>query len=221
MGILIQLLRMYNPSPFAEDRIEVLHAFIRQYPLAAIVSSGLDGPEATHVPVVLHENIGANGALRCHFARANRQWETIQSSPTILAIMQGPEHYISPDWYPSKRDHGMVVPTWNYVAVHVRGKAKLFESPDELQHHLRALTDQNEITRETPWSIDDAPKSYIDALTRAVVGIEIEISAIEGKWKISQNRPEPDRKGVVAGLDSVGSPSSIEMKRLIEERRGR
>lgn len=209
---------MYNPSPFAEDRTDVLHAFIRQYPLAAIVSCGPDGPVATHVPVVLHGNAGANGVLRCHFARANRQWETIQSSPAILAIMQGPEHYITPDWYRSKRDHGKVVPTWNYVAVHVRGKAKLFESQDELQQHLRALTDQNEITRETPWSIDDAPKPYIDALSRAIVGIEIEISGIEGKWKISQNRPETDRKGVVAGLDLVGSPSSIEMARLIEER---
>ena len=210
---------MYNPSPFAENRVDVLHAFIRQYPLAVIVSCGDEGPEATHVPVVLHEDVGRHGMLRCHFARANRQWEMMRSRPTVLAILQGPDHYITPNWYPSKREHGKVVPTWNYVAVHVRGKARIIEGQQELEQHLRTLTHQHESGRETPWSIDNAPKEYIEALSRGIVGIEIEIVEIQGKWKVSQNRPETDRMGVVAGLEAAGSPSSLTMARLVE--RGR
>lgn len=210
---------MYNPPLFAQDRVEVLHAFIRQYPLAAVVTCGSEGPEATHVPVVLHENVGANGVLRCHFARANPHWEALRSAPEVLVILQGPNHYITPDWYPTKREHGKVVPTWNYVAVHVRGKARIVESQEGLEQHLRALTEQHEAGRETPWSVDDAPKQYIEALSRAIVGIEIEILAIEGKWKVSQNRPEMDRKGVVAGLEAAGDPDSLTMARLVESGR--
>lgn len=143
----------------------------------------------------------------------------IRSAPAVLAILQGPGHYITPDWYPSKREHGKVVPTWNYVAVHVRGKARLFEGKEELWHHLQALIDHNEAERETPWCIDDAPRPYIEALSQAIVGIEIEILAIEGKWKVSQNRPETDRKGVVAGLELLHSPSSLEMARLVQRAR--
>ena len=212
---------MYTPSHFVEERMDVMHAFIRQHPLATIVSCGPDGPEATHVPVVLQSGAGSQGVLRCHFARANRHWETVRSSPAILAILQGPEHYITPAWYPSKREHGKVVPTWNYVTVHVRGQAKIFDEADELVSHLRALTEQSEQGRDAPWSIDDAPKSYLESLCKAIVGIEIEIRSIEGKWKVSQNRPEADRRGVIAGLDSAGSSSSIEMARLVEERSGR
>ena len=207
---------MYNPPLFAEDRVDVLHAFIRQYPLAAIVTCGTDGPEATHVPVVFHEHVGEKGVLRCHFARANPHWERIRSTPAVLVILQGPNHYITPDWYPSKHQGGKVVPTWNYVAVHVRGKARIVDGQEELEQHLRALTNQSEAGRETPWSIDDAPKEYIDALSRAIVGIEIEILAIEGKWKVSQNRPEIDRKGVIAGLEALGDPKSLTMARLVE-----
>lgn len=209
---------MYNLSSFAEDRIDVLHSFIRQHPLAAIVSCGRDGPEATHVPVILHADMGPKGVLRCHIARANRQWETVQSSPAVLAIVRGPEHYITPNWYPSKREHGKVVPTWNYIAVHVRGRAKLFDDRDELLRHLRALTDQSERALHSGWSIDDVPKEYLETLSKAIVGIEVAIENIEGKWKVSQNRPECDRQGVVAGLDVIHSPSSVEMARLVEER---
>jgi len=210
---------MYNPSPFAENRADVLHAFIRQYPLATIVSCGASGPEATHVPVVLHADVGPNGVLRCHFARANSHWEAIRSLPSVLVILQGPDHYITPDWYPSKREHGKVVPTWNYVAVHVRGNARIVEGPNELEEHLRTLTHQHESTRQTPWSIDDAPEGYIEALSRGIVGIEIDIVQVQGKWKVSQNRPETDRSGVVAGLEAIGTPSSLTMAQLVDERR--
>jgi transcriptional regulator len=190
---------MYNPSPFAEERIEVLRDFIGRNPLATIVTSGAEGPEATHVPVILHPEIGSNGVLRCHFARANGHWKAIHGAP-VLAIFQGPEHYISPSWYPSKDEHGKVVPTWNYVAVHVRGRGRIFEDRGELIEHVKALTALNESVFEKPWSVTDAPEDYVAALSKAIVGIEIPIDSIEGKWKMSQNRPEKDRRGVVAGL---------------------
>jgi transcriptional regulator len=209
---------MYNPAPFPEERIEVLHAFIREHPLAVIVSCGDNGLEATHAPVVLHTDIGQQGVLRCHFARANSQWKTIPSSPGVLAIFQGPQHYITPSWYPSKKEHGKVVPTWNYVVVHVRGHAKTFEDCDELIAHVTALTNQNEQVFDTPWSVSDAPREYIEAMTRAIVGIEISIEKIEGKWKASQNRPPADRQRVVNGLTTFGSAESLEMARIVERR---
>lgn len=206
---------MYNPAPFAEDRTSILHAFIRQHPLAALITSGPDGPEATHVPVMLHVE---EGVLRCHLARANPQWKAIQSSAPVLAVFQGPEHYISPSWYPSKAEHGKVVPTWNYVAVHVRGRGRIFEDRDDLLKHLQALTGQNESTFDTPWSIDDAPANYIEGLSHAIIGVEISIEAIEGKWKVSQNRPRRDREGIVEGLTALGSPRSLQMAQLVKER---
>jgi len=206
---------MYNPSLFVEDRIDVLHSFIRQHPLAAIVTASSDGPEATHVPVILHPEIGPKGLLRCHFARANSHWNTVESSSGVLAIFQGPEHYITPSWYPSKQEHGRVVPTWNYAVVHVRGRAKMFEEQSQILEHLRALTDQNERAFETPWSVDDAPKAYLEGLSRQIVGVEISIETIEGKCKLSQNRSESDRQGVVAGLTAMNSPASLEMAQLV------
>lgn len=205
---------MYTPPLFVEERIEALHSIIRQYPLAAIVTCSAQGPEATHVPVVLHADEGAKGVLRCHFARANPQWKTIESSPSVLAIFQGPEHYISPSWYPSKQEHGKVVPTWNYVAVHVRGRARLFENR-ELIEHIHALTDQNEQPFAKPWSVDDAPKDYIAGMSRAIIGIEIAIDVIEGKRKLNQNRSEADREGVIAGLRAIGSAKSMMMAELV------
>lgn len=205
---------MYNPSSFAEDRIEVLHSFIRQHPLAAIVTCGSDGPEATHVPVVLHREPGSKGLLRCHFARANAHWRNVLSSPTVLVIFQGPQHYITPSWYPAKQEHGKVVPTWNYVVVHVRGHGRLFEGK-ELIEHLHALTNQNEGAFNEPWSVDDAPKDYIEGLSKDIVGVEISIIAIEGKCKLSQNRPESDREGVAAGLRAINSSASLEMAQLV------
>jgi transcriptional regulator len=209
---------MYNPSLFAEDRIDVLHSFIRQHPLAVIVTCGSEGPEATHVPVVLHAEIGPKGLLRCHFARANNHWKGVESSSGVLAIFQGPQHYITPSWYPSKQEHGKVVPTWNYVVVHVRGRARIFEAQSEILQHLHALTDQNERAFEKPWSVTDAPKTYLEGLSRQIVGVEISIETIEGKCKLSQNRSEADREGVVAGLTAMNTPASLEMAQLVTRR---
>lgn len=196
----------------------MLHAFIRQHALAAFVTCGSEGPEVTHVPMVLHPEVGAKGVLRCHVARANGQWKTAEASKSVLAVFRGPEHYISPSWYVSKREHGKVVPTWNYVAVHVRGRAKLFEGTGELIEHVKTLTDQNEQALGESWTVEDAPKEYVTALTKGIVGIEIAIDEIAGKWKASQNRPEPDRQGVVEGLTKLNSPASLRMAQIVKER---
>jgi transcriptional regulator len=210
---------MYNPEPFAESRIEVLHAFIRQHPLAALVSNDSNGLEATHVPMFLDPQADPPGVLRCHLARANPQWRMLESSPSVLAIFRGAQHYITPSWYVSKKEHGKVVPTWNYVAVHVWGRARLFEEQAGLLRHLKELTDRNESAFAQPWSVDDAPKDYINALSTAIIGVEISIERIEGKWKASQNRPAADRQGVVEGLETLGSPQSLEMATIVRSRR--
>src|SRR5947209_2875143 len=172
---------MYNPTSFAETRLDVLYAFLRAHPLGTLITSGTDGPEATHLPLFFDASAGL---LRCHMARANSQWQRLVSGGRVLVIFAGADHYITPDWYPSKREHGKVVPTWNYVAVHVRGNARIVEGPNELEKHLRTLTHQHESTRQTPWSIDDAPEGYIEALSRGIVGIEIDIVQVQGKWKV-------------------------------------
>ncbi len=208
---------MYTPTLFAEDQLEVLYAFIRQHPLAALISCSSEGLEATHIPVVLHTDAGSQGLLRCHLARANSQWKSLQSSASVLVIFQGPEHYITPSWYASMKEHGKVVPTWNYVAVHVRGRPRLLDGGDLIEH-LKTLTAQHEQTFDEPWTVEDAPQNYIEALSKTIVGIEIAIDAIEGKWKASQNRPKLDRAGVVSGLSAIDSPASGEMARIVKER---
>jgi transcriptional regulator len=209
---------MYNPAQHAEDRTEVLHVFMRQHPLAVLVTCGTTGPEATHVPMMLHPEIGPKGVLRCHVARGNDQWKTVEVSASVLAIFQGVEHYITPSWYAATQEHGRVVPTWNYETVHVRGRAKLIEDEAKLLEHLRSLTDQNEHGFEKPWSIDHPPKGYIESMSKGIVGIEIAVDTIEGKWKVSQNRSEADRQGVVAGLKAINSPASLKMAELVRER---
>ena len=197
---------MYNPAPFQESRTEVLHDFIRQHPLGAVVTyTEASGLTASHIPMYLED-----GVLRCHLARANPQWELLAGAQSVLVMFGGAEHYVSPSWYPSKAEHGKVVPTWNYAAVHVHGKPRVL-TQDELVQLLHNLTDANEAALPKQWKIEDAPAEYIAALTKAIVGFEISIERIEGKWKHSQNRPEADRLGVIAGLQEVGTPQAAEM----------
>ncbi len=190
---------------------------MRQYPLATLVTSDSEGLLASHVPMVLHPDLGSKGVLRCHLARANPQWKTLERSAAALAIFQGLNHYITPSWYVTKWEQGKVVPTWNYAAVHVRGRARLFDQPHELLHHLNELTNQQEEAFEKPWAVGDAPADYIATLSQSIVGIEITIDAIEGKWKLSQNRPERDRQGVVEGLQALGSENSLAMADLVKQ----
>jgi transcriptional regulator len=207
---------MYTPAPFAETRVDVLHAFIRARPLGTLVTNGPDGPEATHLPVFLDASAGL---LRCHMARANPQWRRLDSGGRVLVIFSGAGHYATPTWYPATREHGKVVPTWNYVAVHAAGGARLIEDTPSLLRHLHELTDSQEAAFEERWSVADAPPEYIEGLTKMIVGIEIAVDRIEGKWKVSQNRSVADQQGVIAGLDAVGSYSSQEMANLMRDRK--
>jgi transcriptional regulator len=198
---------MYTPAQFAEARPEVLHDLIRRYPLGALVSTSSEqGLMASHIPMLLDSDAGV---LRCHVARANPHWQTLSESP-VLVIFTGPEHYISPSWYASKDEHGKVVPTWNYAAVHVHGHARTFEG-EALYPHLQKLTSANESAHALTWRLEDAPREYIEGLMKAIVGVEIVIQRLQGKWKLSQNRPDRDRQGAIAGLDALGTHRSAEL----------
>jgi len=211
---------MYNPAAFAENRLDVLHAFIRDHPLGTLVTNGPDGPEATHLPLFLDPDAGGHcGVLRCHMARANPHWRRLEQDARVLVIFAGSGHYITPNWYPSKAESGKVVPTWNYTAVHAAGTARLFEDKASLIQHVGELTDSHEAGFAEPWSVADAPPDYVEGLTKAIVGIEISVGRIEGKWKLSQNRPAADREGVIAGLDALGSNASREMANLMRDRK--
>jgi transcriptional regulator len=211
---------MYTPAINAETNLEVLHQFIRENPLCALVTQTAEGMVASHIPVVLHPEVSTNGVLRGHVARANSQWSSLTTAEA-LAIFTGPQHYISASWYPDKVTDGKEVPTWNYTAVHVYGTILAIEDPAWLLAHLRTLTDTNEVIAETPWSVDDAPPDFISKLSKAIVGIELQITRLEGKWKVSQNRSERDIVGVSAGLDAVGTPASATMKDIILDKRPR
>ena len=206
---------MYNLAVFAENRVDVLHAFIRAHPLGTLITNGPHGPEATHLPFFLD---APSGLLRCHMARANPQWRQLQSSERVLVTFVGPERYITPNWYPAKREHAKVVPTWNYVAVHAAGVARSFEDAASLLRHLNELTDFQEAPFAERWSVADAPPEFIEGMAKAIVGIEISVDRLEGKWKVSQNRSTADQQGVVAGLETLDSHASHEMANLVRDR---
>jgi transcriptional regulator len=186
---------MYNPASFRETDPAVLREAVRAWPLATLVTCGARGLEATHLPMLY-----SGDTLRGHIARANPQWHQVETGAEALAIFTGPEHYISPNWYPSKREHGRVVPTWNYVAVHVRGRIAFHDDVEWLRALVTELTDEHERGSAAPWRVTDAPLEYIDAQLKAIVGVEIAVTSVEGKWKLSQNRPDTDIEGVIDGL---------------------
>lgn len=209
---------MYRPPSFREDRLEVQHALVRAHPFATMVTRGLEGPEASHLPFVLDGDASAKGTLRAHLARANDHWRTLDPDQPALVIFQGAESYITPSWYPSKREHGKVVPTWNYAVVHAWGRPWIVEDRDWLHRHVEALTALRERLRPEPWAVSDAPEPFVAAQLVAIVGIEIAIDRIEGKWKVSQNRPAADRSGVAAGLVGEGDGRAQAMAELVTER---
>jgi transcriptional regulator len=177
-----------------------MHEIIRRYPLATVVTQGESGLTANHLPMTLELGIGPQGSLRCHVARANPMWRDGSSHPQSLAIFQGPDCYVSPTWYPSKSQSGEVVPTWNYIAVHAHGNVRIIDDREWLRSQVDKLTQHHEAAFTQPWSMSDAPADYIDKMLSGIVGLEFTITRLEGKWKLSQNRSELDRAGVVAGL---------------------
>ena len=209
---------MYLPGDFREDRTEVLHQTMRQIGAAIVVGQGPDGMIASHVPIELDSAPEPHGTLRCHFARANPQ-AAITDGQELLVIFQGPQGYVSPNWYPSKHLTGKAVPTWNYVAIHAYGTAVTFDEPAKLQAHLAAMTDHFESPNELPWKMADAPADYIAAMCRGIIGIEIRITRLEGKFKLSQNRSEHDAKGVVNGLRAQGDGVMADLVARANEQR--
>ena len=208
---------MYIPRANQEDRVPVLHKLIEEHPFASLITMGSSGLFASHIPMVLEQN-GAMGQLRGHISRANSQWRDYTPAVEALAIFSGPQHYITPNWYLEKQETGKVVPTWNYVVVHAYGYLKVIEDGEWLMTHLTSLTNIHEADSPVPWKIGDAPADYIAALRRGIVGLEMTIERLEGKWKVSQNRSEQDRDGVAKGLAELNTADSLEMKALVERR---
>jgi transcriptional regulator len=196
---------MYVPAHFREQRPELLHAFIARHPLASLVVRTAVGLEANHIPMLPVASPDAPLRLRGHVARANPVWKQALPGEPVLAIFTGANTYVTPSWYPSKRQHGKVVPTWNYAAVHAQGPIRFIDDPAWVRPLVSALTDQHERERGQPWNVEDAPDDYVAAMVRAIVGFEIEVAELTGKFKASQNRDAQDRGGVASGLAARGT----------------
>jgi transcriptional regulator len=209
---------MYIPQANKEDRLPVLHKLMEDQPFISLVTMGASGLFASHIPMVLERDGTALGLLKGHLSRANPQWREFSPSVEALAIFSGPQHYITPNWYPEKTANGKVVPTWNYAVVHAYGHLKVIEDGEWLMAHLNTLTTIHEAGSPAPWKVTDAPADYIASLARGIVGLEMVIERIEGKWKVSQNRSEQDRSGVADGLAELNTTESLAMKALVEKR---
>jgi transcriptional regulator len=209
---------MYQPSHFSETRPEVLHGLIGEHPLGALVTLSSAGLDANHIPFELDPTAGANGTLLGHVARANPLWRDHDAARGALVIFQGPSNYITPSWYETKRETGQVVPTYNYCVVHVHGPIVVRDDRDWLRAQVERLTRKFERTRSAPWAVGDAPADFIEKQLAAIVGIEIPIARLTGKWKVSQNRPPADRVGVAAGLATDPRPNAAAMAALVRER---
>jgi transcriptional regulator len=209
---------MYQPPHFREEDIAVQQALIRAHPLGLLITAGPDGPTANPLPFHLDAERGAKGTLQVHMARANGQWKELLAGAPPLVVFQGAENYITPSWYATKRETGKVVPTWNYAMVQVKGKATIIEDADWLRRQIRALTGEHEDKRAAAWSVEDAPDAFIAAQIKGIVGVEIEIADIVGKWKVSQNRPAADIAEVIDGLGEPDQPhKNAEMAELVRE----
>lgn len=191
---------MYTPRAFALDDLPELQQLIRHTRLAQLVTFGEHGLQASHLPLLLNPDEGPNGTLYGHLAKANRQWQDLQNGSEALVIFAGAEAYVSPGFYPAKAEHGKVVPTWNYLAVHAYGQAEVFTDAERLLTLVSALTDRHENGRAQPWKVSDAPVDYIDGMLKAIVGFALPIQRLQGKRKLSQNRSAADIAGVREGL---------------------
>jgi len=209
---------MYQPPAFRETDLPKLHDFIAAHPLGLLVSGGAAGLLANPIPFVLYRQEGEFGTLRAHLSRGNAQWQALAGTPDALVVFQGTEHYISPGWYPQKAVDGKVVPTWNFAMVQVRGTARIVTDAEWLLANVAALTDQQEGRRPTPWAVSDAPDAFIASQLKGIVGIEIPLTSIEGKFKASQNRAPADRAGVAEGLRTEADPHAASMRELVKSR---
>ncbi|TVO67852.1 FMN-binding negative transcriptional regulator [Denitromonas ohlonensis] len=207
---------MYSPAHFTETDVARMHALMGEYPLAAIVTLGANGLDANHIPLQLAEGASPFGVLQGHVARANPLAKAA-ADLDVLVIFRGANCYISPSGYASKAEHGRVVPTWNYAAVHAHGRLRVIEDPQWLARQIEALTTRHEAGQATPWSVSDAPDDYIEKMRSAIVGIEIEITRLAGKWKTSQNQPAANRLSLSATLEARGDDEAKTMAALIRQ----
>ncbi len=197
---------MYLPAHFDEKRPEVLHALLRAHPLGLLITQSAGGElSANSLPFILDPDpAGGPGILRAHVARANPLWREARGDVDSLVAFQGDDAYISPSFYPSKAEHHKVVPTWNYVMVQARGRLRAIDDADWLRAFVTRLTERHEAPRAQPWAVRDAPPDFIATMLRAIVGIEIVLTSLAGKWKVGQNRSAADRAGVAQGLADAG-----------------
>jgi transcriptional regulator len=207
---------MYVPKANRETRIPVMHDLIAAHPFGLLVTVGASGLMASHIPIVLKQSGSEFGTLQAHIARANEQWSDLVPSIDALAIFAGPHHYISASWYPGAKEDGAVVPTWNYVVVHAHGPLRVIEDPEWLRAHLVRLADIHESGSVNPWKVSDAPPEFIREQMRGIVGLEMPIRRLEGKWKVSQNKNERDRNAVLEGLADLNTPESMAMRKLVD-----
>jgi transcriptional regulator len=207
---------MYIPKHHEEANRDVLHELIRAHPLGTWVTLCDGELIANHVPFLLDAQRGTHGTLLCHVARANPVWQKFSSAQRSIVSFQGADAYITPSWYPTKHAHGKAVPTWNYAVVHAHGMPRAIEDRSWLLSHVSQLTNTNESGQALPWKVTDAPHEYIERMLDMIVGIEIPIDTLIGKWKVSQNRPNADKLGIVAGLTARGNTNDAAMAALVK-----
>lgn len=210
---------MYMPKHFEETRVDRLHGLIRAYPLGTLVTLTPSGLDANHIPFEVDADPAPLGTLRGHIARANPLWRDFSRSMDALVIFQGPSAYVSPSWYPTKRETARVVPTWNYAVVHAHGALRVIDDVTWLRGFVEKLTNRHEAGRREPWKVTDAPAEFIEKQIGGIIGLEIPIARLHGKWKVSQNRPAHDRDGVIEGLLQEGRESAVTMAGLVREAR--
>ena len=206
---------MYLPKHFEETDVTVLHQLVTSHPLGALVTMTSRGLDANHIPFLIQPQPAPCGTLHGHIARANPLSKDLDRDVDALVIFQGPHAFISPSWYPTKRETGAVVPTWNYVVVHAHGRVKTIDDPAWIRAHVEALTNRHEGSRPEPWKVTDAPADFVDRLAGALIGLEMPIGRLVGKWKVSQNRSPVDQDGVVEGLMREGSEAAAQMAELV------
>lgn len=208
---------MYLPSHFEERNPERLRNFVREHPFGTLVTLTTNGLDANHIPfLLLADATSAAATLHGHIARANPLWRDLVPGSAALVIFHGADSFISPSWYASKRETGKVAPTWNYAVVHAHGALRVVDDVAWLRSHVEALTQEHEGGRDAPWAVGDAPADFVETLLRGIIGIEISVTRLVGKWKVSQNRSAADRAGVVEGLEREGLKSGMEMAALVK-----
>lgn len=207
---------MFQPAHFREERTEVMHALMRAEPLATLATVRAGSLLADHVPMTIHEDTGTLGTLRGHIAKANPLCRDDTASCEAIVIFQGPQTYITPSWYASKAEHGKAVPTWNYVVAHARGRLNFTSDEAWLLAHLTELTQRHERLRPEPWTVSDAPPDYIGRQLKGIVGIELEIQTLQGQWKVSQNKDDRDRAGIISGLRQEGRAEAEAVANLVK-----